>query len=286
MYQYSACSRGISFGTPVVPPESWKTATSSGSMPRWISSTCVRASAGSRSALGEVVEDEDVAHRRVVAGLLVGERDEVDASGAGLDEVRARSDRPADVGDLVAAVGGEGRDRDEPGLEQRVPGDDGVEPVGDLDDDRVAGVQAEVGEPDGDPIGAGVELGVGEPALRGDDGVAVRVAGGGRVELVGDRPGAPEPGVAVGGGDLGREVVAPHRSATRCVRSATRPSARSVRRASGSRDDDERVGAAAEAFGDLEPGEHARAVVAAGQPHAAGDRGAAVHGLLDGRLVA
>ena len=34
-------------GTPVVPPDSWNTATSSGSIPRWISVTVLRATAGS-----------------------------------------------------------------------------------------------------------------------------------------------------------------------------------------------------------------------------------------------
>ena len=68
--------------------------------------------------------------------LLVGELDEVDAPRARLHEVRPRADRPADVRDLVAAVRGEGRDRHQPGLEQRVPGHDGLEPVRDLDDAR------------------------------------------------------------------------------------------------------------------------------------------------------
>ncbi len=52
LYQYSACRRGITLGTPVVPPESWNTATSSTPTSRWISSTTVRADVGSASGTG------------------------------------------------------------------------------------------------------------------------------------------------------------------------------------------------------------------------------------------
>ena len=86
-------------------------------------------------------DGQHVAQGRVTGGLLPGEGDEVEAGQATLDDVGDGTGLAADLADLVAPVGGQGRDRDEPGLEQRVPRDDGLEPVAELQQHPVTGCE-------------------------------------------------------------------------------------------------------------------------------------------------
>jgi hypothetical protein len=137
-------------------------------------------------------EDQRVAQGRVIPPLLGGEANQVEAARPRLHQVSDRADPAADLADLVAAVRRERADRHQSRLEDRVPGQDRAEPVGDLEQHRITWHQPEPGQPGGQDIGALVELAVGHPAVERHDRFTLRVHGRHGVQLVGDGAGTPQ----------------------------------------------------------------------------------------------
>jgi hypothetical protein len=90
-------------------------------------------------------------------------------------------------------VRGERADRHQSRREHPVPGQDRAEPVGDLEQHRITRDQSEPGQPSGQDVGALIELAIGHPAVKRDDGLALRVRRRHGAQLAGDRAGAPRP---------------------------------------------------------------------------------------------
>ena len=76
--------------------------------------------------------------------MLDREGDQVEGGVLCLDQVRDRSGADADLTDLVHPMCRQRCHRDEAGLQHPVPGDDGVQPVADLEQHRITRSQAEV----------------------------------------------------------------------------------------------------------------------------------------------
>jgi len=142
---------GISLGTSVVPPESWKTARSVGSRSAWIACTIVRADSGAMSA-AEVLDAGYC--RRPVPGRRSSARSAAwdgrrriqprnltrsnFAPGVAVDQMGDGRGPPADLVDLVSPVLGEGGHRYEPRLQYAVPRDDRVQSVVHLEQHGIA----------------------------------------------------------------------------------------------------------------------------------------------------
>src|SRR6202011_3183596 len=122
---------------------------------------------------GGCADGENVLDGRVAACVVIGEGHEIEAGKVAVDEVGERRGQLGDLSDLVGAVHGEGADRYQPGLDHPVPGHRDLEPVGDLQQHGVTGLEAEVEQPSCDLIGAAVELAVGESSVGGGDGKAL-----------------------------------------------------------------------------------------------------------------
>ena len=168
-----------------------------------------------------LVEDEDVAEGGVALSLLDGETDEVETPRAGLDQVRHRPDPSADLPDLVTAMRGERAHRYQAGLEHPVPRRDGVQPVGDLEQHRVAGDQAQPAQTGGDRVGALIELAVADATVERDDRGTVGVQPGDDVQLLGNGPVAPQPLGAVAARGVRRDTARSGRP-SRSARSRSR----------------------------------------------------------------
>ena len=69
------------------------------------------------------------------------------------------------VAGLGAGVGGVDRPEDRARLDDRPPGFEELDAVGEQDRDGVAGLDAEVSQPSGELVGAGIELAVGDRPL-------------------------------------------------------------------------------------------------------------------------
>jgi hypothetical protein len=218
--------RGISFGMPVVPPESWKTAGSSGSMA--IASRSAVVAVGSRvEELGEGQEargsgavDDGQAQGGRGGPHPVDDLPEVGVPGPSRHHAGDGFGQSGELLQLPVAVLGQRHDRDRTELlqchvqvgERRV--------VGQLHDDPVQRAQAEVVEVAGEPLGARVDLAVGDvpPARVQRDAVGV----GGEVlgEHVAQRSVAPVAALAVAGGDIrgeGDDAVEGHRATPQVV---------------------------------------------------------------------
>src|SRR4029453_7337162 len=97
-------------------------------------------------------QGDHVTQTRMIRADLPGERDQVEGQ-TRLDEVGRRRALPADLGDLVCPMRGEGGDGYQGRLQAGVPGDDGLQPVGRLEEDAVAWLESELEQTCADPIG-------------------------------------------------------------------------------------------------------------------------------------
>ena len=166
-------------------------------------------------ALDRCSRREPVLHRRHSFGELPRECRRVEAGQVALDDVGAGAGEPGDLVDLVVTMLRQRADREEAGLEQRVPSLDGLGRVGELQRDRVLRLEPEIEEAGGETVGGRVQLGVGQATIRRDDGDPLGVGTRHAPERRRDRLGAPVAEVAIAAGTLGRvrheALPLPHR---------------------------------------------------------------------------
>ena len=121
------------------------------------------------------------------------EADQVAVAEIGLHEVTARAGVLGELADLALAVLGQGADRDDPGLDAAVVGDDGLGLVAELEHHAVACAQRRGGQqPGGEALAQLVELGVGQPGIDGDQCGSVGMRAGGAAQRVTERLPGPE----------------------------------------------------------------------------------------------
>ncbi len=164
----------MSFGVPVVPPETSSTAMPAGSgsgSGRGSASTAARHAKGPGSPATSTWRSDGV-RRQTAAGELAV----VKAAAAVGDDVGDGLGELGEVRDLGLAVGRQCQHGDGPGAAEGEQQHDELRDVRQLDDDAVAGRDAEVGEAGGLAIGALVELAVRHPAARADQRGAAGVA--------------------------------------------------------------------------------------------------------------
>ena len=104
--------------------------------------------------------------------VLAGETDQVEAREIGFHQMGDGAGPGADLGDLVPPVGGEGGHRDQARFQCAIPGDDGVQPVADLEEYRPPRPQAEVVQAERELVSAPVEFPEGHATVPADHGVA------------------------------------------------------------------------------------------------------------------
>ena len=121
------------------------------------------------------------------------EADQVAVAEIGLHEVTPRAGVLGELADLALSVLGQGADRDDPGLDAAVVGDDGLGLVAELEQHAVAGAQRRGGQqPGGEALAQLVELGVGQPGIDGDQCGSVGMRAGGAAQRVTERLPGPE----------------------------------------------------------------------------------------------
>ena len=159
--RYSAWKRGMIFGTPVVPPESWKLSTSS--LP---SGTCARRSRASSSGMLSIsashvrcpgrraAHNDQVLQWRMLFDHARREVDEVEAAEIGLHEVAARARLPRQLADLDFAVLRQRAHRHDPGLVAGQQHNSGLDGGAELEDGAIAGGKPELQERRAQALGA------------------------------------------------------------------------------------------------------------------------------------
>ena len=125
-----------------------------------------------------VADADDVPDAGMPGGVFACELDEIESRGAGLDDMPHGADLAADVPDLVHAVRGQSRDGNQAGLEAAVPGKDGLQAIGQLEDDRIESVEPEPDQSGRDLVGPTVQFGEAHRTLRTDHRRSIREPGG------------------------------------------------------------------------------------------------------------